>query len=972
LGGAASQVIEGNIIRSNATGIAMFAAGSPLIRNSIIQGSGGDGLNMVNQSDATIVQCEIYENGANGINWLTPSGTRGPWVINCTIFNNHSAGIYADGYDAGARIMNSILMGSPALSVGGFNDNNPPIVQYNDIYSRTGAAYAGLISDLTGTAGNISADPLFVCEPSRDFHLLAGSPALDRGTNGAPNVASLDFDGFPRVMDGDTNGVAVVDLGAFELNPAALPQPCLYVVCPSNINVTAPQGQNFAVVNYPTPTATPSAALVTSPASGSAFPSGTTIVTSTATYGTNSVNCSFNVTVSVWPAIVSQPQSTNTLAGRNFSLSVTATGTAPLSYSWNFEGVAIAGATGTTLTVTNAQAANEGVYRVVAANAAGAVSSSAALVRVLPSAPLIVSGPSSLSIPSGSNATFNVSSIGSAPIFYQWLKGGVPLPGATTSQLTVFNAQLPDAGGYQVVVSNATGSATSTVASLSITPAAPAFVLQPLDKAVNAGTNTSLIAQARGSEPIVYQWRQNGVILSGATQTTLNLSNVTITSSGTYDVVATNVYGMATSGVAIVTVSQKPTLLSGLTNQIVDVGSTVILPVAASGSGILTYFWQFNGALLANTNSSLTLSNIQIFQSGYYRVTVSNTLGTISTTGRISVVNVSSRLVVWGDNSGGQLNVPVNLNDASLVAGGDYHSLALRHDGTLLAWGYAGDGQTAVPTNALKFVTIAAGAAHNLAVTEAGSVSAWGRNESGQTNVPVSATNVVAVAAGDSHSLALLSSGNLLAWGNNAFGQGSAVQFSGIRAIAAGRNHNLALRTNGTVSAWGYNAYGQASPPQTLTGVAAISAGYLHSVALLTNRTVVCWGDNSFGQTNQPAGLSNVVSVAAGDFHTFALRSDGSVVAWGDNSYGQTALPVSLSNSVFVASGNYHGLALVPSMVLQYRKDTSGLVLQWSGPGVLQRAASLSGPYQDVTGSPGPYTNHSTPAPGLFFRLRSP
>src|SRR5260370_15099271 len=196
----------------------------------------GDGLNIVNQSDANIIQCMIYDNGGNGINWLTTSGTRGPWVINCTIFGNHSAGIFADGYDASARVMNSILIGTPALSVGSFNDINPPIVQFNDIYSRTGAAYSGLISDLTGTAGNISADPLFVCELTRDFHLLAVSPCIDQGTNGAPAMASADFDGTARIFDGDTNGFVVADMGAFELNPAAAPSPCLYLVCPSNIN----------------------------------------------------------------------------------------------------------------------------------------------------------------------------------------------------------------------------------------------------------------------------------------------------------------------------------------------------------------------------------------------------------------------------------------------------------------------------------------------------------------------------------------------------------------------------------------------------------------------------------------------------------------------------------------------------------------------------------------------------------------
>src|SRR2546423_1214511 len=93
------------------------------------------------------------------------------------------------------------------------------------------------------------------------------------------------------------------------------------------------------------------------------------------TYSTNSVTCSFNINVLIWPAIVSPPQSTNVAAGRSFTLSVAATGSVPISYSWSFEGGIIAGATSSTLTITNAQAVDEGIYRVVVANGAGSVTS---------------------------------------------------------------------------------------------------------------------------------------------------------------------------------------------------------------------------------------------------------------------------------------------------------------------------------------------------------------------------------------------------------------------------------------------------------------------------------------------------------------------------------------------------------------------------------------------------------------------
>ena len=75
--------------------------------------------------------------------------------------------------------------------------------------------------DPTGTNGNISVDPQFVDNFAVDYHLAPGSPAIDAGSpTGAPTT---DFDGTSRPVDGDGNGSAVVDIGAFEHAPDALP-----------------------------------------------------------------------------------------------------------------------------------------------------------------------------------------------------------------------------------------------------------------------------------------------------------------------------------------------------------------------------------------------------------------------------------------------------------------------------------------------------------------------------------------------------------------------------------------------------------------------------------------------------------------------------------------------------------------------------------------------------------------------------
>jgi parallel beta-helix repeat protein len=973
LGGAATPVIDGNLIQANHGGVIMFAAGSPLIRNNLFKGNIGDAMNMVNQSDANIIQNVIVNNTGNGIYWLTPSGARGPWVINNTIAKNGAAGIYADGYDASALILNNVILGAPALGVGTFNDNNPPIVQFNDVYSASGLAYSGAISNLTGVAGNISADPLFTCFPGDDYHLLAGSPSIDAGSNAAPQLPGNDIEGNIRIQPGATNGTPKVDQGAYESNFAAPPVPCLYVICPSNIVVTAAPGQNFAIVNYPAPTGTPVATITSSPPSGSVFPSGTNTVTCTATYGTNSIIGTFTITVLVPPTVTNSIPSLSVPAGQTFSLSVTTGGSGPVWYRWTFENTTISGATNATVTVTNAQAINEGAYRAIVTNLVGSATSAVTSVRVLPSIPIIVSNPAPVTAPASSNATFNVTAMGSQPLKYQWYFNNAPLASsnAAFAQYSLSGIQSSNAGNYYVIVSNAVGSATSTVATLTVTGLAPYFIVTPSGGTVGAGSSRTLTGLANGTQPIVYQWLFNSTNLPGATLTNLTLSNLSFSNSGPYQLVASNSVGVSTSAAAQLTVFQSPTLQQGLSNQVVDVGSTVTLTVAAAGSSTLSYAWQLNGSIIPGTNSTLILTNIQASQSGFYRVSITNQYGSTSSIARVSVLMPLSSVVAWGDNSGGQTNVPANLNDIVGVAGGDYHSVALHHDGTLLAWGYNGDGQTSVPTNALRFVSVASGAGHSLTITEKGSVVAWGRNDYGQTNVPATATsNVLAVAAGDAHTIALLSSGTVVAWGDDTYGQvRGAGNLSGIRAIAAGRNHNLALRTNGTVLGWGFNAYGQATPPANLSNVVAIAAGYLHSAALLTNGSVVEWGDNSFGQTNMPAGLTNVIAIAAGDYHTFALRADGTVVGWGDDTYQQTNVPPSLTNALMVVSGNYHGLALVP-IPLMLQINNSQLVVMWSGSGTLQWAPTPAGPFTDVGCTGQCFTNLDMSAPAKYFRLR--
>jgi alpha-tubulin suppressor-like RCC1 family protein len=87
------------------------------------------------------------------------------------------------------------------------------------------------------------------------------------------------------------------------------------------------------------------------------------------------------------------------------------------------------------------------------------------------------------------------------------------------------------------------------------------------------------------------------------------------------------------------------------------------------------------------------------------------------------------------------------------VAGGAYHSLGLKSDGSIVAWGDNDLGQCSVPSPNTGFLAVAGGAYHSLGLKSDGSIVAWGRNDYGQCSVPSPNTGFLAVAAGYYHSL---------------------------------------------------------------------------------------------------------------------------------------------------------------------------------------------------------------------------
>jgi hypothetical protein len=132
------------------------------------------------------------------------------------------------------------------------------------------------------------------------------------------------------------------------------------------------------------------------------------------------------------------------------------------------------------------------------------------------------------------------------------------------------------------------------------------------------------------SPPVELQWKLNGVALSGETNSTLAIAAARAHHAGTYSASVTQ----PATGLAFET---RPALLTGPTvitlqpaGMNVRPGSNVVLRVAATGIGQLTYQWRFNSAEIKEaTNSWLLITNAQLVDGGIYDVIVANSFGPV-------------------------------------------------------------------------------------------------------------------------------------------------------------------------------------------------------------------------------------------------------------------------------------------------------------------------------------------------------
>ena len=201
----------------------------------------------------------------------------------------------------------------------------------------------------------------------------------------------------------------------------------------------------------------------------------------------------------------------------------------------------------------------------------------------------ITTQPTSQTVCENTLASFNVTATGAGTLAYQWYKNGTSIAGATNSSYAIASAAITDTGRYSVkITSSVCGEKISQVAVLSVGKQAKVLT-QPINKSLCGNASASFSVVASGAGTLTYQWKKDGVNITGANASNYIIANAKVNDEGLYScLVTSSSCGNELSSEASLTI---PHFTTQPTSQTVSSGMNVTFNVAHSQTNA-TYQWQ--------------------------------------------------------------------------------------------------------------------------------------------------------------------------------------------------------------------------------------------------------------------------------------------------------------------------------------------------------------------------------------------
>ncbi|CDK30311.1 immunoglobulin domain-containing protein [Candidatus Babela massiliensis] len=359
-------------------------------------------------------------------------------------------------------------------------------------------------------------------------------------------------------------------------------------------------------------------------------------------------NSSVTLTVNDSPQVNITPNPAIVCVGENITLMANITGGSSeyISYQWIFNGNIVS--TSTTLSISNANLTDSGIYQFTVTDSNNCSSTSS--VNLIVSDMLtVVIDPDAVILCTGNTLTLTaIANCGSGDYSYQWtLPNGETFTG---NPLVVNSVSSSNIGTYRVVVTDSNGNQASYTSQVSVNEVDVNIIsgsdLLNATQTICQGQTITLTAQViSGNPPYTYQWTgPNGF---SSTEQIINIPNAQIINSGTYSVVVTSCdetgqvccIGQSSAQVIVnnIEVSITPSSIAVCPASNITLSSNVI-------GGISPYTYQWSGPNgFTATTQDITINNISASQAGTYTLTVTDSNGCSSTSS--SVIDIEPLLI---------------------------------------------------------------------------------------------------------------------------------------------------------------------------------------------------------------------------------------------------------------------------------------------------------------------------------------